>query len=142
MGTWETPGLYATTMVHGDAPDTPFFTRITKLLGDNLASDDHDWNSNRDNCLNCGTSWHDYIIHRSLCTSGCKCPSHLIRGIKYDEFRKLWLCSNCGKRAVGQTVSGGSMQACECGADKTYGPGNNMHSATMPCPLYKKPGIK
>lgn len=28
---------------------------------------------------------------------------------------------------------------CECGADKTYGPGNLMHSATMPCPLYKKP---
>jgi hypothetical protein len=28
---------------------------------------------------------------------------------------------------------------CECGADKTYGKGNGMHSATMPCPLYKKP---
>lgn len=27
---------------------------------------------------------------------------------------------------------------CECGADKVYGKGNNMHSATMPCPLYRK----
>lgn len=28
---------------------------------------------------------------------------------------------------------------CECGADVVYGPNNGMHSATMPCPLYKKP---
>lgn len=27
---------------------------------------------------------------------------------------------------------------CECGADTVYGPGNIMHSATMPCPLYRK----
>lgn len=36
----------------------------------------------------------------------------------------LWYSSNASK--------------CECGADKTYGPGNSLHSATMPCPLYKK----
>lgn len=31
-----------------------------------------------------------------------------------------------------------SKPKCECGADTTYGPGNVLHSATMPCPLFGK----
>jgi len=31
-----------------------------------------------------------------------------------------------------------SDNVCECGADSVYGPGNTLHSATMPCPLYRK----
>jgi hypothetical protein len=27
---------------------------------------------------------------------------------------------------------------CECGAEKVYGKGTILHSATMPCPLFKK----
>lgn len=34
--------------------------------------------------------------------------------------------------------SSSPQKVCECGADAVYGPGNGLHSATMPCPLYKK----
>ena len=63
-----------------------------------------------------------------------------------------WSCAECGSiigndadQDISDISSGhyvpksSSTKKCECGADKTYGPGNGMHSATMPCPLYVKP---
>lgn len=72
----------------------------------------------------------------------------------WDQTNQKWRCSDCG--AVQSTdpdyLGGGftvtlppttaiqkSGKKCECGADKVYGPGSGMHSATMPCPLYQKP---
>jgi hypothetical protein len=66
------------------------------------------------------------------------------------EFNEAqWKCRDCGKPTKGpeeiyQRESARfdewkPSKKCECGADKVYGPGNGMHSATMPCPLYVKP---
>lgn len=59
-----------------------------------------------------------------------------------------WSCSDCGSHTENETqldffdpnpyVNNSSKKKCECGADATYGKGNGMHSAIMPCPLYKK----
>lgn len=60
-----------------------------------------------------------------------------------------WSCSECGSiypdnESDFSDVYGGSRYKkeepkCECGADTLFGKGNGMHSAIMPCPLYKKP---
>lgn len=62
---------------------------------------------------------------------------------------EVWVCNDCGSpvdlpkseqldffgyHPVATKVE----PKCQCGADKTYGPGNQFHSAIMPCPLYKK----
>jgi hypothetical protein len=62
-----------------------------------------------------------------------------------------WSCSDCGsitKEYDGQLDFSHVLKdfdepynrgpKCECGADKVYGPNSGLHSATMPCPLYKK----
>ena len=63
-----------------------------------------------------------------------------------------WSCAECGSVLgtdigntldfsdvfIDKTIKRSYEKKCECGADKTYGEGNGMHSATMPCPLYKK----
>lgn len=62
-----------------------------------------------------------------------------------------WSCSECDGEVVyknsDQTVFTDlfddlppltSAKKCECGADSVYGPNNSAHSATMPCPLYRK----
>jgi len=74
------------------------------------------------------------------------CCSYSPRILKGDE----WACSDCGTILPAQKQEQLDFfgyvpykivepPKCECGSDKTYGPGNNFHSATMPCPLYKKP---
>ena len=72
----------------------------------------------------------------------------------WDQANQNWKCTDCGTpQSTDPSYIGGShtpdtndmwynkksTKVCECGADKTYGKGNNMHSATMPCPLYVKP---
>lgn len=73
-------------------------------------------------------------------------------GSYWDTLALEWRCKDCGSSQSNDPSYLGSslkpipvvdskyiIKRCECGADKTYGPGSGMHSATMPCPLYKKP---
>ncbi len=68
---------------------------------------------------------------------------------KWDAKEAQWNCSDCGKAMPFEEFFGALPPAstrytptkCDCGADKVYGEGNQMHSATMPCALYKKPEV-
>lgn len=64
------------------------------------------------------------MIHDFAGTDKCKnC------GLEYLEYAHSGYALSCNKQE--------SSLKCECGADKTYGANNNLHSAVMPCPLYK-----
>lgn len=61
-----------------------------------------------------------------------------------------WFCETCGAADKQRNEAIGIppysrinpedlvIDKCECGADSVYGPNNTAHSATMPCPLYRK----
>ncbi len=56
----------------------------------------------------------------------------------WNPLLEAWCCVACGRFAVDNKLDIKTKSNCDCGADKTYGPGNTMHSATMPCSAYKK----
>jgi len=75
-----------------------------------LINKPHEWNA-YDTCNGCGITKEGYYMDPLL----------------------MWCDSTPTWKVVNSTPI-----KCECGADVTYGKGNNLHSATMPCPLYKK----
>jgi hypothetical protein len=87
-----------------------------------------------------------------LVANACNCPGTPSGGTMY--YKGKWHNSDCNifktpavdmeqlelelDQMFGGSPTPKNAPRCECGADAVYGPGSGMHSATMPCPLYKK----
>lgn len=112
-----------------------------------------------DRCTKCLLSCEDYldnvfnipvgVMFTCTGTSLFSCCGGKSGNAKWDNNAQQFKCVDCGaptstdpSYAGDKTVppwrSPKDHPKCECGADKVYGPGNSMHSATMPCPLYRK----
>jgi hypothetical protein len=115
-------------------------------------------------CDQCGLQWISFISELSNCLKNSQfaeftCPNKMMfsccggsGAAKWDQSNQTWNCSDCGatQSTDASYLHNGrnppkedqlqffKPKVCECGADKVYGPGSGMHSATMPCPLYKK----
>jgi hypothetical protein len=90
---------------------------------------------------------HDSHLIKSCCSPDTKKSQFWIGGKWHDAD-----CSQLNKQPTNMgeyldltnpnwnkyTLGPDTKPKCECGAYKVYGPGNQMHSAIMPCPLYKK----
>ncbi len=96
----------------------------------------------------------DHLLRYGVGSTSMSCCGG--KGISiWKDSSKQWECSDCGspKSNDPDYLYGSTPEKkgpwritdwktpttpqCECGADKTYGPGSALHSATMPCPLYK-----
>lgn len=113
-------------------------------------------------CKKCGISFESYLdnvfVLRDLLPN-LSCYGKMMfsccngkGAATWDTPNGQWKCSDCGAPQSNDPdyLGGGfipkidfnkfkSVDVCQCGADVVYGKGNNMHSATMPCPLYRKP---
>ncbi len=79
-----------------------------------------------------------YWMRAGIKDDTCQCPKPV--HIRWNGLG--WFCDACGKKSSDNSTSYSSptlTSSCDCGSDAVYGPGNNMHSATMPCSAYKKP---